>query len=114
MEEHKIELAKKRFKKIQAQMFGEISSMLRKAKLTPIWELQENNPSFTALASDLEYFLEHLKQFSEIMPEKFTTEEINRAVDYVRLTKDLAVAIDNDDDDSLGAAIAALDEKPYI
>jgi hypothetical protein len=40
--------------------------------------------------------------------------EIDMIDHYIALARDLAVSIDDECHESLGAAIAALDEKPYV
>lgn len=93
-------------------MFGDISGMLRKAKLTPIMDLQGQDPSFTNMAVELEHYMFLLDKLGcEI---EISSQYMARAREYLILVHQLAEAIENDDCDSLGAAIAALDEKPYI
>lgn len=103
----------RKFNEVYSAIFGEISSMLRKAKLMPMIELQKNNPSFTETAVQLKLY----RDFSEIAAGLLKVDknsELNMLDDYIALVTSLAEAIDKDDHDALCGAIAALDEKPYI
>ncbi|EJL6876770.1 hypothetical protein VCSRO18_3341 [Vibrio cholerae] len=102
-----------RFRRIHGAMYGEISSMLRIAKLAPMNELQNHEPSFTAMANELEQYLESLIRLHEIF-DSINVSDVNHAREYLDLVKNLAKAIEADDYDGLCEAIAALDEKPYI
>ncbi|PML45976.1 hypothetical protein BCT75_24440 [Vibrio lentus] len=110
-EEHKA--AKIKFRRLHSAMFGEISSMLRTAKLAPMLELQVHEPSFTAMVEELETYLTFLEQLKAVFTAVNET-DVENAREYLSLVKALAMAIESDDHDGLCAAIAALDEKPYI
>lgn len=102
-----------KFEEVYSSIFGEISSMLRKAKLMPMVELQKNNPTFTEIAAQLKIY----RDFSALAVQLLKIDkdnEINTLDEHITLTTNLAKAIDEDDADALCAAIAALDEKPYI
>ncbi|MDC9591708.1 hypothetical protein PSI23_21100 [Xenorhabdus sp. XENO-10] len=48
--------AVRKFNEFYSAIFGEISSMLKKAKLLPIPELQRNNPTFSDTVSVLKLY----------------------------------------------------------
>ena len=106
------EKARKMFNSLHSAIFGEISAMLRTAKLTPILTLRDVNPSFTTMVDALEEYLAILVKLDAF------TDMISCHLDdtrkYLKLVRNLAKAIDNDDSESLCEAISALDEKPYI
>ena len=106
------ENAYKVFNSVHSAMFGEISSMLRKAKLTPILNLRDVNPSFTAMVDVLDEYLAILVKLDVHID--ITSNHLDDTRQYLKLVRNLAEAIDSNDSDSLGEAIAALDEKPYI
>ncbi len=111
--ENILKAAKNRFNTIYSGIFGEISSMLKLAKLCPIHELQSRDPSFMKL-------LDELKQYHKIVIElntifAFSSEiDVSRLGEYINVVENLAKAIDSGDLDDLTQAIAQLDEKPYI
>lgn len=108
-----LKLARNRFNIIYSGIFGEISSMLKLAKLCPIHVLQSQNPSFT-------YLLNELKSYEKIVIElngifKFAEQEdVTRISEYILVAEKLANAIDNYNIEELTQAISELDEKPYI
>lgn len=112
-EEQLKEFAVEEFWRLHGEMFGEIKSMLGTAKLTPIEELQNHEPNFTAMVDNLETYLGILKKLHEIL-ESIDADSISHVEEYLTFVRQLAQAIEDDDPDGLGAAIAALDEKPYI
>jgi len=105
--------AKRRFQGLHSEIVGEISTILKKAKLMPIVELQANDPSFTAIVEELR----RMRQILEILHDHLG-DEISHNMSildtYIDLADSLAQAIANDSPDCLGEAIAALDEQPYI
>ena len=105
--------AVEKFNDLYSAIFGEISSMLRKAKLRPMMELQKDNPSFTETAKQLKTYKDLSKAVAELL-ELDQSKELAMLDEYISLVTDLATAIDNDDHDALCGAISALDEKPYI
>ncbi|WP_313396654.1 hypothetical protein [Atlantibacter hermannii] len=105
--------AVRRFNALTSSILGEISAMLKKAKLLPIPELQMNNPNFTEIVEQLRLY----RMLSEMAADLLKIEkqdDLNDLDTYIGLADDLAKAIDADDYDALCGAIAALDEKPYI
>jgi hypothetical protein len=103
--------AKDRFNIAYYGLFSEIGAMLSKAKLMPIHALCAENPSFNKRAQELV----DIKPVLEVLAPYFGVNyDKNMIEDYIELVVDLASAIDSNDPDNLGAAIAALDEKPYI
>ncbi len=87
--------------------------MLKKAKLLPIPELKCNNPTFAETVTQLRLY----RDFSVIVADMLKldkNDDLKELDIYIGLVDDLAKAIDSDDYDALCAAIAALDEKPYI
>ncbi|NRB63192.1 MAG: hypothetical protein HRU40_09250 [Saprospiraceae bacterium] len=113
IQDTQISMAKKRFNDLHEQIFGEISSMLSTARLTPIDVLQDRDPTFMDQVKELETFKNIIDDLSSYLS-SVTYEILERVEDYIRLARNLAEAINNECSDSLGAAIAALDEKPYI
>ncbi|HGF7521923.1 TPA: hypothetical protein AB5A43_003368 [Vibrio cholerae] len=101
-----------RFTRLHGAMYGEISSMLRRAKLAPMEALQAHEPSFTQMAVELEEYLGVLVVLSQMLD--LEEHVITHATEYLLLIKKLASAIEVGDPELLGEAIAALDEKPYI
>lgn len=102
-----------KFNSLYSTILGEISSMLKKARLLPIPELKQNNPTFTEIVTQLKYF----RELSGVAVELLNidrNEDLSDLDDYIRLADNLAQAIDSDDYDSLCEAIAALNDKPYI
>lgn len=106
--------AKSRFSGLQAIIFGEISSMLRTAKLLPLYELQTQNPTFMQIVEQLREYRDIAKQVASMLGGVISQSEIDDVSEYLAFAEDLAEAIDANSPDSLCAAIAALDEKPYI
>lgn len=107
------EKAINKFNELYSAIFGEISSMLRKAKLAPMIELQKHNPSFTETASQLKLYRDLSKVAADLIKIDQGS-ELAMLDEYISLVTNLAKAIDNDDYDALCGAISALDEKPYI
>lgn len=106
-------IAIQRFTRLHGAMFGEISGMLKKAKLSPMEALQANEPSFSQMAESLEEYLDTLEVLRQRI-EDIEVSVIEHAKEYLQLIKNLATAIDAGCTDMLGEAIAELDEKPYI
>ncbi|MGI2067881.1 hypothetical protein [Shewanella sp. MF08487] len=105
--------AVKRFNGLHGSIFGDISSMLRTAKLAPIEDLRAHDPNFTEMVVILEEYKVIIVGLSTFL-EQITEATIQRLDEYISLARDLAVAIESHCYDALGAAIAALDEKPYV
>lgn len=112
--EFMLKIAKKRFNGLQAIIFGEISAMLKTSKLLPLYELQNQNPTFKDIVAELTTYRDIATQVATIVGAAIDQSEIDNVNEYLELALELAKAIDSDDHDSLCAAIAALDEKPYI
>jgi len=104
--------AKLSYKKLHGGIIGEISAMLRTAKLEPMHSLINEDPSFTSLVKVLERYVGILNQLVDVLD--IEPNDLKTVTEYVGLARNLAEAIDNGCHDSLGAATAALDEKPYI
>jgi hypothetical protein len=108
-----VKRAKKRFHSLHTSILGEITSMLRKAKFMPLVELSGHNPSFIEMVEELENFRAGAEQLAKIFDidsaESFAM--INKCIE---LARNLAIAIDDECHDSLGAAVAALDDMPYV
>ncbi|MDA5483092.1 hypothetical protein PGS49_20960 [Yersinia intermedia] len=102
-----------RFNSLHSAILGEISSMLKKASLLPIPELQRNNPTFTEIVKQLKFFRE-LSDVAVKMLKIDKAEDLRELDDYILHAENLAEAIDSDDYDALCGAIAALNDKPYI
>ncbi|CAM3806749.1 hypothetical protein [Xenorhabdus thuongxuanensis] len=101
-----------RFNDLYSAILGEISAMLKKAKLLPIPELQRNNPTFSDTVSELKLYRDLSIVVADLLKiDKNILKELNL---YIDLADTLAKAIDADDYDALCGAISALDEKPYI
>lgn len=103
--------AKKRYRHLHAAIFGEISSMLSKAKLEPIERLHGLDPSFTALVGELKQLRDIVKALAPILG---LNGEVAMVDEYLGLAEALATSIDTQDADELCAAIASLDDKPYV
>ncbi|MBI6547392.1 hypothetical protein [Xenorhabdus lircayensis] len=102
-----------RFHELHAAIFGEISSILKKAKLLPLIELRKHNPSFTEIAEELIKYRDLAQKVAAWLD--IEEDQFSAYVDeYIALTRELAKAIDDDNPEALCGAIAALDEKPYI
>ncbi|KAF3980311.1 MAG: hypothetical protein HFP76_02750 [Methylococcales symbiont of Iophon sp. n. MRB-2018] len=86
--------------------------MLKAAKIEPMHHLAGLDPSFTSLLVDLEWYMEIIKKLGTSLD--ITPTDIELVTEYIVLAKDLAESIDSGCSDSLGAAVAALDEKPYL
>ena len=102
-----------RFNTLTYGILGEISSMLSKAKLLPIPELQLNDPTFDRVVSQLRLYRVLAETVSELLKID-KRQELADLDEYIEYADDLAQAIASDNADALCAAIAALDEKPYI
>jgi prephenate dehydrogenase len=110
-DDHLLENAKKRFNTLHSSIYGEISSMLSKAKIMPMPDLMMQNPSFTRLVQILKEFREPL---SILAPMLEIDDELPMLDEYISLAEKLADAIESESHDNLCGVIAALDEKPYI
>ncbi|KAF3982204.1 MAG: hypothetical protein HFP78_02890 [Methylococcales symbiont of Hymedesmia sp. n. MRB-2018] len=86
--------------------------MLKTAKIEPMHHLAGLDPSFTSLVVDLERYMEIIKKLKDALD--ITDSDIEFVAEYIVLTRSLAESIDSGCSDNLGAAVAALDEKPYI
>ena len=102
-----------RFNSLTYAIIGEISSMLSKAKLLPIPELQLNNPTFEEVVKQLRLYRDLSEKVAELLKIDRST-ELTELDEYIELADDLAQAIVADNADGLCAAIAALDDKPYV
>ena len=108
-----LEQAKKRFNTLHTSVLAEISSMLRKAKLMPLVDLVSHNPTFTEMVEQLEEFKSAAEQIASIF--EIGAEDTFAMINTnIALARQLANAIEDECHDSLGAAVAALDEKPFI
>jgi len=102
---------KRKYRHLHAAIFGEISSMLCKAKLEPIERLHGLDPSFTALVKELK----QLREIVAVLAPLFGfTNDLGMIDEYISLAEDLASSIDAQNSDSLCAAISVLDDKPYV
>lgn len=111
LEEKQLIEAKKRYSALHRAIFGEISSMLGKAKLEPMERLHGLDPSFTALVNELKSFRDIVNALAPLLG---LNGEIGMIDEYISLAEALATSIDAENHDDLCAAIAALDDKPYI
>ena len=111
MTEEELQAAKKRFTLVYSGIFGEISSMLSKAKLMPLTKLMEHNPSFTEMVDQLQEYRCIVELINKGMGGIF---DVGMVDTYIEKAKALAISIDKEDHEGLGAAIAALDELPYV
>ncbi|MCH6191231.1 hypothetical protein J9788_01055 [Serratia sp. X10] len=105
--------AVQRFNRLTYAIIGEVSSLLKKAKVMPLSDLQNHNPTFEEVVNQLRVF----RALSEAAAKALgidKAEELNEVDMYIDLADELAKAIASDDFDSLCGAIAALDSKPYI
>jgi hypothetical protein len=102
---------KRKYKHLHNAIFGEISSMLCKAKLEPIERLHGLDPSFSALVKELK----QLREIVAILAPLFGfTDDLGMIDEYISLAEELASSIDAQNSDSLCAAISMLDDKPYV
>lgn len=102
-----------KFNSLYSAILGEISAMLKKAKLLPIPELQRNNPNFTEIVEQLKLYRAFSGMASDLLKVD-KNQDLSELDDYIHLADELAKAIDADDYDALCGAIAALDQKPYV
>ncbi|MCE9882032.1 hypothetical protein LZ641_17090 [Hafnia paralvei] len=101
------------FNRLHGTMIGEISAMLKTAKVAPLVDLRKNNPTFTSVVEELRFYRNVCAQLvPHFSVDK--TSEIKMIDEYLELADDLAQAIEADNPEALCAAIAALDVKPYI
>ena len=101
------------FNRIHGTMIGEISAMLKTAKVAPLVDLRKKDPTFASVVAELRMFRDVC---CALAPHFLvvTSSDIADIDKLLTLANDLAQAIDADDSDSLCAAIAALDVEPYI
>lgn len=104
--------AKSDYKRLHSSIIGEISYMLKTAKIEPMHHLIGLDPSFTALVQDLEAYMIIIDKLKDALEIKDGDIEIVK--EYIILARGIAESIDSGCSDNLGAAVAALDEKPYI
>lgn len=112
IEENLILKAKSEYKRLHSGIIGEISSMLKTAKIEPMHYLTGLDPSFTSLVVDLESYMVIIEKLKDSLDIK--ARDIETVKEYIVLARDIAESIDSGCSDTLGAAIAALDEKPYV
>lgn len=105
--------AVQRFNSLTSAIIGEISSMMSKAKVMPIPELQAHNPTFDKVVEQLRIYRALSGKVAELLGID-RQEELSLLDEYIELADDLAQAIIADSFDALCGAISALDEKPYI
>lgn len=105
--------AKNAFNTICSQIVGHVSHMLREAKLLPLSELSTQIPSYTEMVTELKYSSSLCEYLNPLLNNTLTS-EIDVVNKLIMLADNLAKAIEIECTDSLGAAIAALDEEPYI
>ncbi|WP_210531577.1 hypothetical protein [Pantoea ananatis] len=101
-----------RFNELHSSIFGSISSMLSQAKIQPMGTLRGKNPSFTALVDELELYRTIAGKLGTLLGG--SNANLAMIDEYLELARSMADAIDGENHDGLCAAIAALDEKPYI
>lgn len=101
-----------RFNELHSSIFGSISSMLRQARIQPMGTLRGKNPSFTALVDDLVLYRTIAEKLGNLLEDG--RESLAMIDEYLELARSMADAIDGENHDGLCAAIAALDEKPYL
>ncbi len=99
------------FHHYHSKVMGEISSMLRRAKLTSVMHLAGERPTFSETARELEYFANIVKVLAPLL---HLEQQAEALVPYIEAVKRLGEAIDSGCEDSLGEAIAELDQLPYI
>lgn len=105
--------AKKKFEELQSRIYGEVNALLKYAKLNTIDVLKEKTPSYSESAAILKQYvgiIESLQEMGIPIPKK----DIIALKKNVTIFTSLAVAIDEQDIEGLGAATSALDCEPYI
>jgi len=112
IEEKLIIKAKSEYKRLHSSIIGEISSMLKTAKIEPMHNLIGLDQSFTSLVVDLESYMMIIEKLKEALD--INDREIGIVREYITLARGIAESIDSWCSDTLGAAVAALDEKPYV
>lgn len=108
-----MQTAKEMFGKIQSQIYGDVQVLLKYAKLNPIEILKDKNPSYSESAAILSSYVSIIRAIADAgvpIPRK----EIHSLERIVTAFTSLALAIDEEDFDGMGAAIASLDCEPYI
>lgn len=103
-----------RFNRLHSAIFGDISYMLKTAKISPMDSLQDHDPHFSVMVDRLELLKSILTPLSDYLPEVVNGTVIARLEEYIELARNIAEAIEKDCYDALGEAIAKLDEKPYV
>ena len=101
------------FNRLHGTMIGEISAMLKTAKVAPLVDLRKKDPTFSNVVAELRMF----RDVCCALAPHFLVDKTGEIADIdklLTLASDLAQAIDADDPDALCAAIAALDVEPYI
>ncbi|MGP2481270.1 hypothetical protein ACTUSZ_00250 [Pantoea eucalypti] len=101
------------FNRLHGTMIGEISAMLKLAKVAPLVELRKKDPTFISVVEELKIFSGVCKQLAPSFSVDKSS-EIKMIEEYLELADSLAQAIDADDPEWLCAAIAALDVQPYV
>ncbi|WP_049870046.1 hypothetical protein [Dickeya fangzhongdai] len=102
-----------KFNSLYSAILGEISSMLKKARLLPIPDLRRNNPTFAETVTQLKFFRDLSKMAADLLNID-REDDLSELDDYIHHADKLALAIDADDYDALCEAISALNDKPYI
>lgn len=106
-------IAIQRFNRLTYAIVGEISSMLKKAKIMPMEDLRSHDPTFEEIVKQLRVY----RLVASAAADALGISEEDEMADpdiYIELADGLAKAIKSNDHDALCEAIAALDEKPYI
>ncbi|ELH4834624.1 hypothetical protein AKG94_01465 [Vibrio harveyi] len=110
-EPDQFELGRRRFQFLYESIFGEISSMLSKVKLMPLHSLCEEEPSLKKRAEDLIQLQSIMEEVAKLLNISYNKTQID---EYIDLAVRVGDAIDSECPETLGAAIAELDLKPYI
>ncbi len=101
------------FNRLHGTMIGEISAMLKTAKVAPLVDLRKKDPTFSSVVEELRAFRDVCCALApHFRVDK--TSEIAEIDKLLNMANNLAQAIEADDPDALCAAIAALDVEPYI
>ena len=108
-----VSLAEQKFEELQSRIYGEINALLKYAKLNALDVLKNRTPTYSESAAILKQYVGIIEKLQD-MGIPIPKQAIVELEKIVTIFTSVAVAIDQQDVEGLGAAIAALDCEPYI
>ena len=108
-----VSLAEQKFEELQSRIYGEINALLKYAKLNALDVLKNRTPTYSESAAILKQYVGIIEKLQD-MGIPIPKQAIVELEKIVTIFTSLAVAIDQQDVEGLGAAIASLDCEPYI